>query len=121
MPEGPWAFGASPRICPATLVCALQWAACQSPTKRLASYFEESTKPERPRFGPRSFPHQSNFGEHDLFSTLATQIRSLPKDTPEAIIEVPTPYSDHDCMGILAPSEPLSPNASLANTSRYLY
>jgi enamine deaminase RidA (YjgF/YER057c/UK114 family) len=23
------------------LVCALQWAACQSPTKRLASYFEE--------------------------------------------------------------------------------
>src|SRR5215213_3374604 len=111
MPEGPWAFGASPRICPATLVCALQWAACQSPTKRLASYFEESTKPERPRF----------FGEQDLFSTLATQIRSLPKDTPEAIIEVPTPYSDHDCMGILAPSEPLSPNASLANTSRYLY
>jgi len=23
------------------LVCALQWAACQSPTKQLASYFEE--------------------------------------------------------------------------------
>jgi hypothetical protein len=41
MPEGPWAFGASPRTCPATLVCALQWAASQSPTKRLASYFEE--------------------------------------------------------------------------------
>ena len=41
MPEEPWAFGASPRICPATLVCALQWAACQSPTKQLASYFEE--------------------------------------------------------------------------------
>src|ERR687898_3419483 len=71
MPEGPWAFGASPRICPATLVCALQWAVCQSPTKRLASYFEESTKPGRPKFGPRSFPHPSNFGEHDLFSTLA--------------------------------------------------
>jgi hypothetical protein len=71
MPEGPWAFGASPRICLATLVCALQWAAYQSPTKQLASYFEESTNPETPSFGPRTFPRPSNFGEHDLFSTLA--------------------------------------------------
>src|SRR5918993_3489420 len=35
MPEGPWAFGASPRTCPATLVCALQWDACQSGTREI--------------------------------------------------------------------------------------
>src|SRR5918998_5453753 len=82
MPEGPWAFGASPRICPATLVCALQWAACQSPTKRLASYLEESTKPESPRFGPRSFRHPSNFGEHDFSRLWPWGAKGIGRDAP---------------------------------------
>jgi hypothetical protein len=69
MPEGPWAFGASPRICPATLVCALQWAACQSPTKRLASYFEESTKPESQDLAPDP-SHTSRISENTIYSRL---------------------------------------------------